>query len=947
VAVSIGNLVGTLSLDDTLTGGLMKAGTDIRTFLEGTIGQIIELGKQGSTVSDVADNFDQLASAAGESADVMLSALARGVDGTISNFDLMRQANEAMGAGLVATSADFETLGAASKLLADRTGGDTAGAFDTLTTAMATGRTAALKHFGVMVDSSKAVDTYKKANNLLTGELTQTQKAEALRAETMKVLRGELEKFGKPAEDFADKIESMEVRWTNFMDSLAVMVSDSPAVTAAIDGIGEILNELMTTLEGNTDAIMSFVKGGLVVFLGALTAGGVIITGTIRLFRELLTATLSAGAGFQSATAAVAGFGAVVAQRAGLDDLAAKLRTSAQNASENATKLTEMANKVDVGLGVAEDAAAKMTVAMFNLTGKVAESDAVAGKSSKTHKQFAKDVADVGVSSVDATKQLKAQVDAMEAFFDSLAKKRSEREGRESMRDSFLGQFGPTADEATAAANRMVIAFEEITSAGKATDQQLVQFIQSLEKQIELGATTDDVFNALAAAMQEAANRGPAVGEAIGFVSKKAEDGQKAFDKFGQGIQGSIAKLIAGKEASMSFGETLGRSLTSALEKLPNVVMNALQGGGDLFKSVGSLFGNSLGESVGKSLSKSIGGTLGKTLGAAMPGIGSILGSIGGGLIDKILGGGEGAKVNDMRDKFVAAQGGLAALGQKAKEVGLDLSELLRAKKVTDFEAAVKKLNLAWDEQKQKQQDLLTAQSEVNAAMERYGITVGEMGPKWQQQDMDGKTAQLLKDVQLLNAAQADHTAMIEKMGPAFQDVVTQARATGATIPEALRPMIEEMIKSGKILDENGEAFESVEDAGLSFAQTVSEAVQSVADQVKRLVDALLGVGNLNIPPVRIPVEVDGPAGTGHHPDTGSFPHMAEGGMVTQPTFALIGERGPEVVTPLDTLREMLREQASSTMLRAEFKLGEKTLVDAMGQLVRDNKFGARSRIRG
>lgn len=46
-----------------------------------------------------------------------------------------------------------------------------------------------------------------------------------------------------------------------------------------------------------------------------------------------------------------------------------------------------------------------------------------------------------------------------------------------------------------------------------------------------------------------------------------------------------------------------------------------------------------------------------------------------------------------------------------------------------------------------------------------------------------------------------------------------------------------------------------------------------------------------------------------------SMPHMAEGGIVTGPTRALIGERGPEVVLPLDRLREFMQPSTSQVVV--------------------------------
>jgi hypothetical protein len=60
-----------------------------------------------------------------------------------------------------------------------------------------------------------------------------------------------------------------------------------------------------------------------------------------------------------------------------------------------------------------------------------------------------------------------------------------------------------------------------------------------------------------------------------------------------------------------------------------------------------------------------------------------------------------------------------------------------------------------------------------------------------------------------------------------------------------MRPIIEDMIEQGKLLDDNGEAYESVEDAGITFAESVAEATSRLIDKIEELVNALLGIPNV------------------------------------------------------------------------------------------------------
>jgi hypothetical protein len=94
-----------------------------------------------------------------------------------------------------------------------------------------------------------------------------------------------------------------------------------------------------------------------------------------------------------------------------------------------------------------------------------------------------------------------------------------------------------------------------------------------------------------------------------------------------------------------------------------------------------------------------------------------------------------------------------------------------------------------------------------------------------------------------------------------------------------MKPMIEEMIKNGDLLDENGEAYDSLADAGITFAQTLEEGIQSAVKAIEDLV-AVLAQG------FNIPVNVtqgsgagagDGAGGGGSKPGREDENSFAEG----------------------------------------------------------------------
>jgi hypothetical protein len=208
----------------------------------GVTAAVVKLGERGAVVGDVQSAFNALSASAGETGDVMLAALSRGVKGTVTNFELMSVANKALGAGLLKTSEDAGTLAEGARLLAKRTGGDTKQAFETLTTAMASGRTAQLKQLGLFVDNKKAVEEYAAAHGKSVGDLNDAERAAALQVATLEALRTELASNAPPLADFGELIARGQVGVKNLVDELAVMISNSPVLLAGMNAAADAIS---------------------------------------------------------------------------------------------------------------------------------------------------------------------------------------------------------------------------------------------------------------------------------------------------------------------------------------------------------------------------------------------------------------------------------------------------------------------------------------------------------------------------------------------------------------------------------------------------------------------------------------------------------------------------------------------------------------------------------
>jgi hypothetical protein len=99
-------------------------------------------------------------------------------------------------------------------------------------------------------------------------------------------------------------------------------------------------------------------------------------------------------------------------------------------------------------------------------------------------------------------------------------------------------------------------------------------------------------------------------------------------------------------------------------------------------------------------------------------------------------------------------------------------------------------------------------------------------------------------------------------------------------------------------------AFNAVKTVASAVADTIGTAFRSVFDGVKSSLNSLITLANsairaLNGIHINIPSWIPGIGGRSFGIDLPTIPMLAEGGIVTKPTLAMIGEAGAEAVIPL------------------------------------------------
>lgn len=340
----------------------------------------------------------------------------------------------------------------------------------------------------------------------------------------------------------------------------------------------------------------------------------------------------------------------------------------------------------------------------------------------------------------------------------------------------------------------------------------------------------------------------------------------KEFEQIGTQIDVLTPKF------TKTFGQNLTDTLATSLKQIPQILVSAFTGGGDIMGAI-----KGIASSVGASVGKVIGETF-KTLGKFGGPIGEAIGSLAGPLISvfqKIF----GSAGRDLVKDFASSMGGFDALRAKLSELGdqgerlwINLTQGVGRNNPEQAKAAIEAINKAFG----AQGDQL---ARAMATAEKYGISLEQMGEKFRQSRMNEMFRDLLTEFDDLLFLGVDVNTIIEKMGGSIIDFVQTAIRTGTEVPQAMRPMLEKMAEMGMLVDDTGAAMFDL--AEINWAKSMTEGFKDVVEAINRVASALGYVfDTFDNQVIDIPVNYThrgDPASYVPLPDEGDFPSFARG----------------------------------------------------------------------
>ena len=238
---------------------------------KGIIEGIKHTAQISGQLKGVEGGFKSLTKGIGGASDT-LNKLQKATNGTVSNLDLMTQANNAMLLGIFENNDQMGEMFDVAQRLGTALGKDTLFGVESLVTGMGRQSKLMLDNLGIIVDVEKANEEYAKTLGKTSSELTDQEKKTAFNNATMKEAKKLVESLGEEQLTTSDRINILKSSATNmagvigtaltpaFNRSLDVMADFSVQVSNAVNTLSELdFGETGKNIIKNVDALLTAV----------------------------------------------------------------------------------------------------------------------------------------------------------------------------------------------------------------------------------------------------------------------------------------------------------------------------------------------------------------------------------------------------------------------------------------------------------------------------------------------------------------------------------------------------------------------------------------------------------------------------------------------------------------------------------------------------------------
>ncbi|MDD5366937.1 MAG: hypothetical protein PHR30_16490 [Gallionellaceae bacterium] len=423
----------------------------------------------------------------------------------------------------------------------------------------------------------------------------------------------------------------------------------------------------------------------------------------------------------------------------------------------------------------------------------------------------------------------------------------------------------------------------------------------------------------------------PAQGESLWdrLFGNPEEGGRSAGQQYVAGILRAVEGAVqgggslagaAGLAAVSGVGSLLQGSGSKSLQFAGGLIQSALLGGTIGYssgsKTAGALSGAASGAATGMMF-----GPYGAAVGA---GVGALAGLVGGAIGSRKQKRAAETEADTMIEQLQAEllrmYGSVDNIRTMAGRAGQELANAWGDRNIAglkNFSELARNFTDTLAEQEDLESriaELKSAQiptwQELESIASKYGMDVSALGESFQQLKITDQAQDILSDFARLTEGGAAWQDVLNATHDEINALVAESLKFGTEVPENMRPMLEAMAEQGLLTDEAGEKMGDL--SRINFGEAVKTdteeltlALQDLTAELEKLLTTIrLTPASLPNPyanwEIPTPPHMEVPPGYEQyvvHGEPGEG--MATGGIVTKPTYALIGEAGPEAVIPL------------------------------------------------
>ena len=188
------------------------------------IRQVAKFAVQASKVESMERAFTTLTGAS-EDSSIAFGKLQQATDGTMSEFDLFQQANNAMILGVSKNSDEMAEMFDIAQRLGRALGRDTASSVESLITGIGRQSRLMLDNIGIIVKADEAYESYANKLGISSDKLTDAQKKQAFLQATMESARAKANSLGAETKSTQDAFDRLSASTENLVTFLGDKLS--------------------------------------------------------------------------------------------------------------------------------------------------------------------------------------------------------------------------------------------------------------------------------------------------------------------------------------------------------------------------------------------------------------------------------------------------------------------------------------------------------------------------------------------------------------------------------------------------------------------------------------------------------------------------------------------------------------------------------------------------